>query len=1226
MFSYTIASGDTATTGITATTTALSLNAGSIKDTTGNAIQLATPAVASSANTITVDAKAQNSVDSDPPTALLQEPQRGFVINGETRGDQSGVSVSCAGDVNGDGLDDLIVGARYADPSGKLNAGKSYVVFGKADGSAIDLSAIADANNPIGGFVINGAAASDKNGISVSSAGDVNGDGLDDLIVGATHADLNGKKDVGKSYVVFGKADSSAINLSTIATGNSSGGFVINGEEANDWSGISVSSAGDVNGDGLDDLIVGAAHADLSGKLDAGKSYVVFGKADSSAINLSTIAASNSLGGFVINGEETNDWSGLSVSSAGDVNGDGLDDLIVGAGRANLNGKSNVGKSYVVFGKTNGNAIDLSTIADANNPTGGFVINGEIKYDYSGFSVSNAGDVNGDGLDDLIVSAYKGDPSSKSEAGKTYVVFGKANNSAIDLSVIADVSNPTGGFVINGEAAENYSGWSVSSAGDVNGDGLDDLIVGAPYANPDGKSFAGKSYVVFGKINSSAINLSAIADANNPTGGFVMNGEVTGGESGASVSSAGDVNGDGLDDLIVGAKYANPNGHDSGKSYVIFGKTDTNAIDLAKLGGNPKHTIDYLGDKNANTFTGASRDEIFVAGAGNDTLTGNGGMDVFNAGLGTDSILINASNITALEKTGTGNRARVDGGGGVDTLKLDGASLILDLTKISNTRIRDIEIIDIRGSGNNTLKLNLNDLLDASTSTNILKVLGDSGDTVSISGFIKVSGITRTEGDVTYDVYTHGYASTDTKAALWVQQGVSMKDMHRGFVINGKVAGDQSGYSVSSAGDVNGDGLDDLIVGAPFADLSGKSNAGKSYVVFGKADGSAINLSAIADANNSTGGFVINGEAADDRSGYSVSSAGDINGDGLDDLIVGAWGSQIWTGKSYVVFGKANSSAINLSAIVDADNPTAGGFVINGEAEDNRSGFSVSSAGDVNGDGLDDLIVGAWTADPSGKSDAGKSYVVFGKANSNAINLSTIADANNPTGGFVINGEVANDRSGYSVSSAGDVNGDGLDDLIVGAWDSETWTGKSYVVFGKANSSAINLSAIADANNPTGGFVINGEVANDRSGYSVSSAGDVNGDGLDDLIVGATYADPSGKSNAGKSYVVFGKADGSAINLSAIAAANNPTGGFVINGEATSDYSGGSVSSAGDVNGDGLDDLIVGTQGADPSGKSFAGKSYVVFGKVNSSAINLSAIADANNPTGGFVMNGEVTG
>jgi hypothetical protein len=98
VFSYTIASGDTTTTGITATTTALSLNTGSIKDTAGNAIQLATPAVASSANTITVDAKAQNAVDSDPPTALLQEAQRGFVINGEVAGDYSGHSVSNAGD------------------------------------------------------------------------------------------------------------------------------------------------------------------------------------------------------------------------------------------------------------------------------------------------------------------------------------------------------------------------------------------------------------------------------------------------------------------------------------------------------------------------------------------------------------------------------------------------------------------------------------------------------------------------------------------------------------------------------------------------------------------------------------------------------------------------------------------------------------------------------------------------------------------------------------------------------------------------------------------------------------------------------------------------------------------------------------------------------------------------------------------------------------------------
>ena len=1158
--------------------------------------------------------------ESEPATASLSVAlYRGFVINGEVADDWSGFSVSSAGDVNGDGLDDLIVGAPFADPNGKLSAGKSYIVFGKANSNAINLSTIADASNPLGGFVINGEAAGDWSGYSVSSAGDVNGDGLDDLIVGAYAADLTGKSKVGKSYVVFGKTNSSAINLSTIAdASNPTGGFVINGEAKYDRSGFSVSSAGDVNGDGLDDLIVGAFFADPNGKLSAGKSYVVFGKANSNAINLSTIAdASNPTGGFVINGEVAGDKSGRSVSSAGDVNGDGLDDLIVGAIYADPSGKSKAGKSYVVFGKANSSAINLSAIADASNPTGGFVINGEARYDYSGWSVSSAGDVNGDGLDDLIVGAWGAD----SRTGKSYVVFGKANSSAIDLSAIADTSNPLGGFVINGEAASDWSGFSVSSAGDVNGDGLDDLIVGAFNADPSGKSNAGKSYVVFGKANSGAINLSAIADANNPTGGFVINGKAAGDESGFSVSSAGDVNGDGLDDLIVSGYQADPSGKSSaGKSYVIFGKTGTGAIDLANLGGDSKYAIDYLGDKNANTLTGTSKDEIFVAGAGDDTLTGNGGMDVFNAGLGKDSILINASNISALEQTGAGNRARVDGGGGVDTLKLDGAGLTLDLTKISNTRIQDIEIIDIRGSGNNTLELNLNDLLDASTSTNILKVLGNSGDIVNASGLIKTTS-TETENGIAYDVYTY----SDAKAALWVQQNVKV-NMHRGFVINGEAAGDQSGRSVSSAGDVNGDGLDDLIVGARYADPSDKSDAGKSYVVFGKANGSAINLSAIADASNSTGGFVINGEAAGDQNGISVSSAGDVNGDGLDDLIVGAFfadpNGKLSAGKSYVVFGKANSSAINLSAIADASNPT-GGFVINGETRYDRSGYSVSSAGDVNGDGLDDLIVGAYNANLTGKPNAGKSYVVFGKANSSAINLSAIADASNPLGGFVINGEAASDYSGHSVSSAGDVNGDGLDDLIVSAYGADpsgkSGAGKSYVVFGKANSSAIDLSAIADASNPTGGFVINGEAKYDRSGFSVSSAGDVNGDGLDDLIVGASNA----RSYAGKSYVVFGKANSSAIDLSAIADTSNPLGGFVINGETASDWSGYSVSSAGDVNGDGLDDLIVGAYGADPSGKSYAGKSYVVFGKANSSAINLSAIADASNPTGGFVINGE---
>ncbi len=686
-------------------------------------------------------------------TVSVKTLVQGFAINGENAGDVSG-KVSNAGDVNGDGLDDLIVGARRADlNNNQLDSGKSYVIFGKIDSTTINLSAIASGT---GGFVIIGENALDKSGDSVSNAGDVNGDGLDDLIVGAYTANPDSKSQAGKSYVIFGKKDSTAIELSAIASGT--GGFVINGENADDWSGYPVSTAGDVNGDGLDDLIVGSTEAESR----TGKSYVIFGKTDGAVINLSAIGT----GGFVINGENTGDQSSISVSNAGDVNGDGLDDLIVGAFHADVSGKSDAGKSYVIFGKKDSTAIDLSAIASG---TGGFVINGENVNDISGFSTSSAGDINGDGLDDLIVGAYQADPNGKSNAGKSYVVFGKTDSTAINLSAIA---SGTGGFVINGENVDDISGNSVSTAGDVNGDGLNDLIVGARgIPSTTGEFKAGKFYVIFGKKDNTTIDLSAIASG---TGGFVINGENAPGFYKISVSTAGDVNGDGLDDLIVGALGSvNLTAKNAGKSYVIFGKTDTNAINLTQLSGDLQYAIDYLGDENANTLTGTSGNEIFVAGVGDDTLIGNGGMDVLNAGAGNDTITINASNITALAQTGTGNRARVDGGGNIDTLALDGGDLTLDLTNISNIRIQDIEKIDITGSGDNDLILNLNDVLDASTSTNILKVLGNDGDSVNASGFAKISTI-ETEGSIIYNVYTHSGANTDANAALWIQQDINL--------------------------------------------------------------------------------------------------------------------------------------------------------------------------------------------------------------------------------------------------------------------------------------------------------------------------------------------------------------------------------------------------------------------------------------------------------------------
>ena len=260
----------------------------------------------------------------------------------------------------------------------------------------------------------------------------------------------------------------------------------------------------------------------------------------------------------------------------------------------------------------------------------------------------------------------------------------------------------------------------------------------------------------------------------------------------------------------------------------------------------------------------------------------------------------------------------------------------------------------------------------------------------------------------------------------------------------------------------------------------------------------------LADLNGQNG-FKIDGENSNDNCGSSVSSAGDINGDGYEDLLIGAknypMGTQ--TGCSYVVFGGPNvghKGTIALSSLTRTD-----GFKLNGEESGDFSGSSVSTIGDINGDMLSDIVIGAWGHPPypAPNYGAGRSYVLFGGSDVGQEGTVALADLTSADG-FKIDGENRNDNSGASVSAAGDVNGDGYADLLIGApvYQSGNMQGRTYVVFGRpaiGSNGTLSLSSLTGAN----GFKIDGESSPDLSGNSVSSAGDINNDGYADLLIGA---------------------------------------------------------------------------------------------------------------------------
>jgi len=577
------------------------------------------------------------------PSFTLSDPVDTIIVDGILANDLLGATVGTISDLNGDLKPELLMGAPLMDRGG-TDRGAGFVIWSPAAGDGIDIGDPATAGG--GGYMIRGEANGDRAGTTMAAITDLNGDGKAEVLIGAIGSDAAGA-DAGAAYVVYGKATDSGIALANVTAGT--GGFRITGEAAGDQAGSAIASVGDLNGDGLVEIVVGAYGNDAGGA-DAGAVYVVFGKATTTGISLATIAAGT--GGYRIKGGTAGAHIGSAVASLGDINGDGRGDLLIGAPGAN--------EAYVVFGQAGTTEINLATVATG---VGGYRIVAEHAGDLTALSVAGGADYNRDGILDLVIGASHNNEGG-TNAGAVYLVWGGASGT-VDLSLVA---TGLGGVKIVGKAG-SLAGSSVAVQSDMNGDGAPEVLIGSPgvgetvsivYADvswqPDptvygtnGDDLIGPGYGGFHVVGDGADTILGLggADTIDAAGGAdtVEGGEgndtIHGGLGNDTLSGdagADTISGDDDDDMINGGT-----GNDTLDGGIgadtLFGGDDIDSLS----GGDGADSLD--GGIGADTLDG---------GIGNDTLTGGTGADAMTGGGGDDAYFVDNLGDTVIEADGGG--------------------------------------------------------------------------------------------------------------------------------------------------------------------------------------------------------------------------------------------------------------------------------------------------------------------------------------------------------------------------------------------------------------------------------------------------------------------------------------------------------------------------------------------------------------------------------------------
>lgn len=709
--------------------------------------------------------------------------------------------------------------------------------------------------------------------------------------------------------------------------------------------------------------------------------------------------------------------------------------------------------------------------------------------------------------------------------------------------------------------------------------------------------------------------------------------------------------GDG-DDVLIGA-----NGRD-----ILRGGRGNDRLD----GGNGNDTLRggrgndrLLGGNGHDELDGGSGKDLLDGGNGNDALAGGKGDDTLEGGNGDDVL-----------RGGEGDD-QLKGGQGNDIFVIDG-----NLAGLSFDTITDFDVERVLSTGTFNDRIQLENVggrivafvqagdsvelhvdgelmavfraffgdLSASDLLAKVDIVGDAPDFIGLDGppppppppsldhIVVIEGRSAFDasgyslsivGDVDGDGYDDVLIGTNVTNLAYLVYGSAIVESggtidlaaltpEQGVVLSGPFL---TGHSVSSAGDLDGDGLDDIMIGSPFFDpttATADANKGLTAIIFGSAlatSGGSINITALTPEQ----GFKIIGANRSDDSGSSIAQAGDVDGDGVTDYLILAnsdFNDFFGTGNPgdvYLVYGAAlleTGGTLDLSTLTAEQGVRLEGQFFS-QSGDPR--VVVSSAGDVDGDGLDDIVIGSPAALPDGIDTDGVSHVIFGSALGSDV-ASIDLNALSPDQGVTIIGADTpgetfggGGRLGAAVASAGDVDGDGLDDVLLGApfisnaRSGGDYEGGVYLVFGSALS-ASNGGEI-DLNAPLPGSTLFLRLGEDDRfvGSAIAGIGDLDGDGLDDFILGSAFSDVDGEDSVGVAYLVLGSALQGVtgeLDLRTL----GPDEAIRIEGLDANDGFGFAVASGGDVDGDGIDDLLIGARGADPNGRNLAGETYVIPG------------------------------